>query len=466
MTAIDVEGVTKGLAETTFSNQNLNSSFKSSHKYSTLLTPIQAPASSTSASKYVQLDAKARTFRSADLCFVREIQVFTENPKQSIFSISLKYLNTQGEVQEIKGDTRDKFIVFFIRDYLFSFELGYSKRGARPNVTNIAIYGVNLSTIENRKKTIAKFFDHALTLNTTIENAKLQATSIQEEIDTKNEEFENSIQEYEKTAKIIEEAKAQVAKESERKDSIAKELKSLQNQLESLKSEESQRSNNCTQLLTKETSLNQEIATKSQELSAIINDKNLISDEYKDYVKEGKNQSSIYIFIIILCLSTSIFSLWLLYNGAKDILVHPYSSSNDVFASFLLRIPFAAVISGALYGSLKMAHFTFSKMLAIHEERLTLAKLLIIAKETVYSTAASFGISDDEKFRSRIEVKLEMLKAYLANSIGSAKIKISNTTPEEDKELEPLPKSSTEVSDTTKDAEQPDKESLRKDPIV
>lgn len=82
-------------------------------------------------------------------------------------------------------------------------------------------------------------------------------------------------------------------------------------------------------------------------------------------------------------------------------------------------------MSGTLLASLALARFMFRRILSINEERLTLAKLLILAKETVFSTAEATNISADEKFRARVEVKLEMLKAYLANSLGNFSIKLA-----------------------------------------
>lgn len=468
MVAINIEGVVKGLTDTTFGCQNINTFFKSSPKYNTLLTPPQPPASSTAPTKYVQLDAKARAFRSQEPCYVREIQIFIANPKQSFGSISLKYLNTNGQIQELKGEPREKYVIFFIRDYLFQFEVGYSKRGARPNVTNIAIFGVSLARIGAHKASIAKFFEHAIILNKTLEDAQSQAESIQEAIVKKNDELDVSIQAIERLSKKLESTKLELIEEEKLRDTAKETIKTINSQIEKLKAEESQKSNNCTQLAAKENSLNEEVAKRALELSTIINDKSLISDEYRDYVREGKGQSIGYMAIITLSLAVGIFSLCLLYNGAKEILVHPFESASDVFASFLLRLPFAAVISGALYGSLRIAQFTFSKILAIHEERLTLAKLLIIAKETVYSTASSLGVTDEEKFRARIEVKLEMLKAYLANSIGDAKIKVSKTASTE-KNVTP-PQSSVSAEDEKKGSDTnltgADDIPARKDPTI
>ena len=108
----------------------------------------------------------------------------------------------------------------------------------------------------------------------------------------------------------------------------------------------------------------------------------------------------------------------MIYNGANNFLSTHYESTGDVMAAFLLRIPFAAVVGGAIYYSWKIAHAFMVKIFSIQEERLTLAKLLILAKNTVFSTAEDLGIDSVEKFHMRTRLKIEMLKSHLASNIG------------------------------------------------
>lgn len=206
---------------------------------------------------------------------------------------------------------------------------------------------------------------------------------------------------------------------------LSKTIEIQRTKLKEIAEIEIQKNNNTEQLDKKTQALNVEIADRQRELSIIVNDRNLISDEYKDYVREGKNQSRIYGLYLVASLAIAITALSLLYTGAKDLLVQPFTDAQGVFASFILRLPFAAVMSGTLLASLALARFMFRRILSINEERLTLAKLLILAKETVFSTAEATNISADEKFRARVEVKLEMLKAYLANSLGNFSIKLA-----------------------------------------
>ena len=56
--------------------------------------------------------------------------------------------------------------------------------------------------------------------------------------------------------------------------------------------------------------------------------------------------------------------------------------------------------------------------MVIHSQRLGLARLLVVAKDTVYSSMDGLNIPDERKFRERIKLKLQMLRSHLTSELG------------------------------------------------
>ncbi|WP_295514954.1 hypothetical protein [uncultured Pseudomonas sp.] len=434
MTELNLTETISELQNTSFKAETISRTFRSTASYNTLLQP------STPSGKFVKLDKAGRFFRSQNFSFIRQLNVYLENPSVNSQGVHLAIANFKGEFGDPlrPSRTHDNRIVFFPEKFTNAFFLKFSEKGNRPRITKIEVFGIDLDKIEKQKSNIVKFFDSSLSIDKTIEKANLEIAEL-------NDKHKKILENIKKAESINAELHSDFEANSSILRSLLEEQENAQLQLDLIKSKlsetsetELQKRNNCEQLDQQATNLNTEIAHSKAQLSVIINDKELISDEYKDYVKEGKSQGRIYTVLLTLSISCALASLYLLYSGAKGLLTTSFNSAEDVFASFILRLPFATVISGALFASLALAKFMFNKIISINEERLVLSKLLIIAKETVYSTAGAMGINDTEKFKSRIELKLELLKAYLANSIGDSKIILPRPSSDGDKNEDTL----------------------------
>ncbi|WP_372176913.1 hypothetical protein ACCQ23_15615 [Xanthomonas axonopodis pv. phyllanthi] len=62
------------------------------------------------------------------------------------------------------------------------------------------------------------------------------------------------------------------------------------------------------------------------------------------------------------------------------------------------------------------------KVIAIHGERLALAKLLVIARDTVHTSSRGLDISDDEVFHERVKLKMELLRQHLKLMEGNVSV--------------------------------------------
>lgn len=176
--------------------------------------------------------------------------------------------------------------------------------------------------------------------------------------------------------------------------------------------------NNSAQLKEEIVSSNKEIVRRREELQVLINDRNLISDEYRDYVSEGKGQAKNYMLLLVIPLLVIGFCSWQLYQGALRILQLQPSGVEQVLSMSLQRIPFAAAIAFVVAVCWKIISLLIGRIMAIHGQRLALARLLVIAKDTIAASSAGLDLSDDQKFREHMGLKLQMLKAHMTSDLG------------------------------------------------
>lgn len=237
-----------------------------------------------------------------------------------------------------------------------------------------------------------------------VEKAKEELINYDEEIENKEKKLLDLKDEYEAINSHLDHKYQKISSKD-------KELEDLEKLVQHLKNNERQLNSTCEDLNTK-------ISNKREELRELIENRNILSDEYKDYTKEGGNQISKYSYICIAILACfAILSIFIVRNS----FVYLSSEPKDVWAAIALviqRAPFTiavGIVAGVLFLFLK----TFTKeILDIHKKRLETTKLNIIAKDTTFSSSKDLDLNDEQIFKERIRMKIEILKSHLKNEIG------------------------------------------------
>lgn len=364
--------------------------------------------------KKIDLEKRERIFQSSSPVFVRRIEFFGEGFR----NIELCFYTSEGVPKNISVESNAKSGWVVINDFCLKFSIRSKGMLSRPKISTVNIYGFEFTRIQKMRSALSEFASASYNLSGFVKESK----DIVAALETKHEVLTEEVEEYsESVASLtIESGKLEVAIRQERKvlEGIEGDVESAKINLSSLTAEVQAKENNLQQLTRETKTLNDGVSDLKQELSSLVNDRSLISDEFSDYIKEGRGQAQVYLRLMVVPAFVIGMGVCVIYNGANNFLSTHYESTGDVMAAFLLRIPFAAVVGGAIYYSWKIAHAFMVKIFSIQEERLTLAKLLILAKNTVFSTAEDLGIDSVEKFHMRTRLKIEMLKSHLASNIG------------------------------------------------
>lgn len=405
----------------------INEFFTTTAKYSPLLDPENQT--------HIGIEKKERGIHVNEPAFIRRIEI-SGNAGEIIKDIALEINAGTKKIIPKPTKLNDTTAQFMVNSIALGIKIKSNHILVKPEANKIKIIGYPFSQFAEISEKIKTTIDTIYNIESKIEKYKKQNLELEtksEVLKSEKESLENEIIEASKEKTTTEEELNKTEEELElliEKTNI--QSIDLQNKLTHF----NEAKNNHDQLTEQVKDLNKSISAKKSELTTIINDRNLISDEYRDYVKEGKGQSKLYSILATISLSSIIFCIYQLYHSASKLLFTDYVSASDILSNFILRIPFALVFGLGILYSWKLSKSLFSKIFKIHEDRLNLAKLLIIAKDTVYSAAHGLEIEDQTRFQERIRLKVAILKSHLAKDL------------EKDFEYKPAPLNTEEEKDT------------------
>ncbi|MBD8095282.1 hypothetical protein IFT48_35345 [Pseudomonas fluorescens] len=391
--------------------QTQNPFWKSTPQFQALLTESGVPGG-------VKPTSAARRFTPENLTYLRLIYIYGDKPEK-ISKDTTVTIKVSGKDPYQAAVQHNQYYAFvWVQRFCEWFDISSTTLLLKPQIKKIELYGANqeqltkyagdIEAVIELKRTIAQFKLDAKSEISDANDLIAGVHAAKSELETEIE----SITTHQQKIKA-ESEKTLVALESSR-------IKLQQIELETkhFESKSVEAKNNTEQLTQQAENLNKSIADLKTQLQKLTNDRNLISDEYGPYVEEGKSQAKIYFALIVLPLLAIIFSTYQVYVGAGNLLTAEYKSAIDVLAAFILRIPFAAIFGLAIFYSWKLAHSMIQKIFKIHGDRLILAKLLVVARETVHSSAKHLNITDHEKFQEQTALKIEVLKSHMARDLS------------------------------------------------
>ncbi|TCD23857.1 hypothetical protein E0D86_01175 [Pseudomonas sp. IC_126] len=388
-----------------------NSFFKGSGKFGKLL----------SGGEPLKLDRKAKRYLSTTPVWIRYISFTTSDPKTLKAQLKCRATTVAGTVIEksLTIDQKQTFCFVWFNSLCTSFEI-QSSSGLINNSTlsKININGFDLNTFEKVAACASESLELKANIDAYVENTRNELASIESECALATSKKEALEERTEDTKQAYAESEAELTASKANVANAKAELESLESSIRQANSNLSNIENNVTLLKASSAALTKKIAEHKHDLDQITNDRSLISDEYKDFVKEGKNQVALYFFLSLLPLTAIILSAGRLFSSAESILSRPPTSLGDVAATLITRLPFTLILMLAIGASAKIAFFLLSRAIEIHRDRLTLARLLVIAKDTVFSSTQGLDVSDDSKFRERIKLKIELLKSHLSRDLS------------------------------------------------
>lgn len=380
--------------------------------------PTNLPVLEQVAEKSFSLDRRAKRFIATEPVWVRYITFLSDDIKKFKDSVGFSYVNLKGESVSKKLSLGENNSYVWINDVVVSFEIQSTAKLFKADLKKVSVCGFDLQELAKVSENSIRAFDLKAGIDKKLKEAKDEVEGLQNKISSMEQEelelserIDASRVEFERISTSVREVEAEL-------ESVNSELAASQARLDAFRTQETNAQNNIEQLKQAVAGLNRKIAEERAELEKLTSDRSLISDEYRDYVKEGRSQSFWYLLFSVLPALVIILAVQQVYDSSEALLNRQFSSFSEVFSAFIQRIPFTLVLAGAVYYSWVLASGLLGRVFKIHNDRLTLARLLVIAKDTVYSSAQGLNIDDEVKLRERVVLKIELLKSHLARDLS------------------------------------------------
>lgn len=376
----------------------------------------------------VTISREERGLRFAEPAYIKRIDVRGPDLIKILKGLSLKITTASGEVKDLLGrevsypnadGTHHTAVMFPVEVVCSQISLSSTLKWRELRLAKISLVGYTIEGLESVANKIDEFEGISSRLDKYVAEKKAAVSEASDklgQLQTKHSELNDEIEGLEEERDSLSNAVGQLqsafSESTSKKEALDRDIKDYQSKIEMARNNESQ-------LRQSIEVLNRNISEKSAELRDLANDRNLISDEYSDYVNEGKKQSRVYEWFLYFCIFVIALAVVELYSGASRILRADIETTDQLLALSLQRLPFAGALALVVTVAWRLGSLFVARIMQIHEQRLTLARLLVIAKETVYSAAGGRDLSDDQKFREHLKLKLAMLRAHLAADLGA-----------------------------------------------
>ena len=167
------------------------------------------------------------------------------------------------------------------------------------------------------------------------------------------------------------------------------------------------------------------IANGEDKLKNLVSNINVFSEEFSGFVDQGTKQVKVYLVLAIIPLVLLCIVVFQLFHGAVDLsLKYSEIPKIDLLTLFTTRVPFVTIAAFVVAACIKILYFLTSRIINIHQQRLNMAKIAILAKDVSDASTSNLDLSSDEIYEAKTYLKMSILKSYLADQIGDYSYKV------------------------------------------
>lgn len=415
MTNNSIEEIRKNLNEidTTKTKQIPIELFCNKSKRTTPLINNQSPeANQKGENRWYDIELK-------EPIYISSITVKTEDYK-SYGAADAKWSNAAYKFySERKTKNSENSFRFEVNNFIdkFSFKPEKAYTGS-PKILSINLTGYTREEFENICNTVIKLDsekENLIKKLASIETDELKHVNKISELTNEKEELEDSILEL-KNEKAGHQAEINTLKEQ------GEELHLKINELESKESNITSRIETLDDSIDKKKNeqkqLNTIISKNNAELKALKENINMFPSEITGFVDQGARSISRYTLIAAVPIAIIVIVTAALFFNAADLTVIYKEQENfNVWYILITRIPFVIIAVTLIHSCYRIAKIFMQEIIRINHQRLNLSKISIIATDVSTASSEGLGLSEDETYQLRTNLKMELLREHLKSYI-------------------------------------------------
>lgn len=245
---------------------------------------------SAAITKPVKITGAAKRFTPNGLFYLEYLSFNGTSPRlANSLTVIVKPVDAPIFTLKLKSNKDTTFSFGFVRKFCEWFEIYSTVSSPKPLLTKINVYGtdsVQLTNFANDIEFIIHSRDNFESIKEELKKEITDSTTKHIALTEQNTELNRTVTTYHlelnRLEKLLENSQTQLQEESSKLIQLKLEANHAEERLTSA-------SNNITQLQETSDELNKNISVLNSELKKLTSDKNLISDEYGPYVKEGSS---------------------------------------------------------------------------------------------------------------------------------------------------------------------------------
>lgn len=367
--------------------------------------------------------------------FIRKIYCSIENVDFDRFTLKYKLINSKEYTVAkcIKEESDENKVTFSIGAIIHKFQIYYNKGvldWTKPFLHGISVDGLPLEILE-------PYYNRFIDLENSMKEMKEINDKAVNSLKSKEEIFLKTKQEFESQkpqleAKITElnsllnNINTSIAeKEKEKNKTIAlyesekTKLEELNSKLTILQGSLSQLSSDISNKTNEKNNLSLEVTDVQSKLRDLKKTFATYANEYSSFNKQSNLYIGFYSLLLFIPVFILGFVLYELFKGTVDLTTLYKKEENlDIKIVFLSRLPFVSIAGFLIYGSFQIFKLISLKIMDIQAEKLSFSKISIVAQDIVNLSTEGLTLTDEQIQDTNIYLRIEMLKAYMKETIG------------------------------------------------
>ncbi|SIS44527.1 hypothetical protein [Neptunomonas antarctica] len=165
--------------------------------------------------------------------------------------------------------------------------------------------------------------------------------------------------------------------------------------------------------------LNITIIKNKKTLNSLENDINLFPTDIRGFVEQGASNIQRYLLLSFLPIAALFYVTWYLFDNAAFFSeIYTNLNLSQMFSLLISRLPFVLVSVAIISACYKITSIFVSEIMNINNQRLTLSKISIIAKDVHDSSTFDLNLSESQRYEFRTKLKMDLLKSHLKGDIA------------------------------------------------
>lgn len=328
--------------------------------------------------------------------------------------ISIKY--SRGTSKTIELNAHEKFADYYLKDFIDEIQIIFSGLGGIKNILsptvckNIVIRGFSAQEFHDFSSNVIEYLNSSSKFHKEREII-IEDLKAKEELSSQKE---TDIGDLESTIEVL---RNEIESLTEKEKQIQLEIEKSQTKLEIINKKSTDLENRASSQHETNKTLTKEIEVNRVRRDKLLSDNNIFMEEFASYVKQGRESINSYFLIGTACFVILFICLYRLITSSLTLVQDPEILKEiSAFDLLLSRLPFAIVLGIIMVAAMKILFQLLNRTFEIHQERLLLTKLSIIAKDNAFFSADGLDIPAEIIYSQKSLLKMELLKEFLSGN--------------------------------------------------